>query len=469
MPYEICDSIVAISSPGPADRVIIRVSGKHALTTAKQLFDLAGTRPVAGIKKAKLTLDDNLSIEAILYSFLSPHSYTGEDLIEIHMNSNQPITQALMQKLLAMDLRMAGPGEFTARAYLNGKIDLAQAEAVNEIIVSSNRFQLIAAEKLLAGGVGEKIAKIRESIIDCLSLIEAALDFSDQEIELITNDDCLERLNKIRIELNNLSEGSISYENIVDLPAVGIAGAANAGKSSLTNTLLGTARSMVSETQKTTRDVLTGRLELQGNSCILFDCAGLILAPVDIMDKLAQSAAVEALNNASIVVYCLDVSKPDFTEDIELLKLIKPQSIIAIAIKSDLLPAELLPESIAKLNRLFNTDFTPVSNLTGEGIDSLRESIDTRIIELNLQTSDSLAIGETADARPWTALTARHKQKVTEAIHHLTDCCQEAKSDRYEIAAMMLRAAYESIVNIDQQRIDDKVLEKIFSHFCIGK
>jgi tRNA modification GTPase len=222
-----------------------------------------------------VTIDNELEAEAQLYLFLAPHSYTGDDIAEIHLHTNPAVTEALMDSLLGRGLRMAGPGEFTARAYLNGKIDLAQAEAVNEIIVSSNAFQLAAAEKLLSGRLSESSAKVRSAMMDCLSLIEAGLDFSGEDIELETGAEVIERLLGIKEQLEHLLTGSIRYESLIDLPAVGIAGAPNAGKSSLLNKLLGKERSIVSHRRKTTRDVLTAICVLEHCKCVVFDCAGL--------------------------------------------------------------------------------------------------------------------------------------------------------------------------------------------------
>ncbi|MHC4338430.1 MAG: GTPase, partial [Planctomycetota bacterium] len=242
-------------------------------------------------------------MDAMLYLFVAPHSYTGETLAEIHVHTNPSVTEALMGNLLGKGLRMAGPGEFTARAYLNGRIDLAQAEAVNEIIVSSNRYQLDAAEKLLSGRLAETTLQIRSEVLDCLGLLEAGLDFSQEDIEFITGKEVVERLVKIRQQLEQLLAGSISYEAVIDLPAVGIAGAPNAGKSSLLNKLLGKERSIVTDVSKTTRDVLTGLLTLRHCRCVLFDCAGLMESPSNILDELAQQAAIEALQNSSVVIF----------------------------------------------------------------------------------------------------------------------------------------------------------------------
>jgi tRNA modification GTPase len=364
-------------------------------------------------------------------------------------------------------LRSAGPGEFTARAYLNGKIDLAQAEAVNEIITCSNRFQLAAAEKLLAGRLAQATEEILAALMECLSLIEAGLDFSTEDIEFIGRPEAIERITKIKQQLEKLLAGNISYESLIDLPAVGIAGVPNAGKSSLLNTLLGRKRSIVSGRRKTTRDVLTGLLTLRDCRCVIFDCAGLITEPADnIIDELGHQAAIEALEKATAVVYCVDISKTDWAEDLAIRKLIKDGArVIPIATKSDLLSEDMLAERITELNKLFAAEFLPTSAVTGVGLEQLRDTIDKKLIELVLGGSregrSEIVSGVT--------LTTRHRQAVTEAIKNISESGKEIKAGNDEVAAMLMRAAYQSLSDIQQQPLDEQILEKIFSRFCIGK
>jgi tRNA modification GTPase len=360
---------------------------------------------------------------------------------------------------------MAGPGEFTARAYLNGKIDLAQAEAVNEIIVSSNRFQLAAAEKLLCGRLAETTEKIRSDLMDCLSLIEAGLDFSGEDIEFLTEAEAVRRLSDIQRELEQLLAGSIACESTLDLPAVGIAGVPNAGKSSLLNKLMACERSIVSPERKTTRDVLTNVLTLRHCRCVLFDCAGLIVKAENILDELAQQAAVKSLQDSSIVVFCVDISKADWVEDISIRGLIEPKFLIPVAAKSDLLSEGILANRIAKLNKLFSVNFLPTSAQTGIGLEQLRDTIDEKLIETALGSGRRGTAGREASL---IALTARHRQAVTDAIEDVGQALNELEAGNEEVTAMLLRAAYQSISDI-QQHVDEEILERIFSRFCIGK
>lgn len=471
--YELDDTIVAISSPGAGQRAIVRISGPETINICERIFGSPIPRDRSGIFPKRIAVDPELQIDATLYLFLAPRSYTGDDIAEIHIHTNAAVTEALMGNLLSAggQIRMAGPGEFTARAYLNGKIDLTQAEAVNEVVVSSNKLQLAASEKLLTGRLGETTSKIRSELMDCLSLIEAGLDFSGEDIEFITRPEAAERLTQINKELEGLLSGSVRYEEVVDLPAVGIAGAPNAGKSSLLNRLLGQERSIVSELHKTTRDVLTGMLTLAHCKCVLFDCAGLITESHEILDKLAQQAAIEALRNSSVVVFCVDIAKKDWSEDISIRTLIEPELLIPVVTKADLISEKFLAKRLGELHELFGVEFLSVSVETGSGIELLREKIDKTIVDLTVGASSS---GQVPEQISTVALTTRHKQAITEAIENVSEAISELKGGNDEVAAMMLRAAHQGLFDIESAtggagRTDEQILERIFSRFCIGK
>jgi len=465
--YDLNDTIVAVSSPTSDRRVIVRITGPETfhicrVGLAPPILD-GGASPT--LHCGSLTIKGGLEIDAKLYLFRAPNSYTGDDVAEIHIYTNRSVTEALVGNILSRHshVRLAGPGEFTARAYLNGKIDLAQAEAVNEIIVSSNEYQLAAAERLLDGRLGQTAASLRDELMDCLSLIEAGLDFSDEEIEFISRPDAIRRLNGIKERLEQLLVGSISCESLVDLPAVGIAGAPNAGKSSLLNTLLGRERSIVSPQHKTTRDVLTGLWTLPHCECVLFDCAGLLIDTDNILDELAQEAAIEALRNSDVVIFCADMLKSDWSEDLAIRKLIESRILVPVATKCDLLDGETRAARLSGLNEFFGEEFMPVSSQTGIGIELLRDTIDNKLTkETNVPRASMVA------------MTARHKTAVAEAIDNIATSIYELKMYNEEVASMMLRTAHQAVCDLESAAggsipVDDQILEQIFSRFCIGK
>jgi tRNA modification GTPase len=450
--YKLNDTIAAISSPSNDHRVIVRLSGPQTLDILNQIFtpSISGN---PGIGPGKI-----MNLNCLVYLFRQPHSYTGDDLAEIHVWANRAVAEALMEKLLSLGARTASAGEFTARAYLNSKIDLAQAEAVNEVITASNTFQLAAAENLLAGRLGRLSKLIRESILDLLSRLEADLDFSTEDIGPANKADIIARLSETKSRLRDLLAGSIRSESTLDLPAVVIAGSPNAGKSTLLNKLLGRQRSIVSHQRKTTRDVLTGEFELPGCRCILFDCAGLITNAETVIDELAQQAAIEAIKNAAVVLFCVDITKPDWSEDLSVFQLIHSKMLIPVAAKTDSIIENEFAGQLAKLNSLFGCDFIPISANTGLNLDKLKTEIASKLThDAGRTTHDALS------------LTTRHRQALNNAIHDIVQAEKEIKAGSEELAAMMLRTAYNQLSNIEQHNIDEQLLDRIFSRFCIGK
>jgi tRNA modification GTPase len=462
------DTIAAVSSPGSDRRVIIRLSGDKTLTCLNRICSPPVNPRKRGIYQTDVQIDEGFTVPAFVYFFKQPDSYTGQNLAEIHFYANGEITQRLLENILSEDIRLAQPGEFTSRALLNGKINLAQAEAVNEIITSSNRLQLQAAEKLLEGRLVKNITEVHKNLLDCLSLIEASLDFSDQQIELISTAEAVERIQANRKKLDRILSDNISNEITAELPSVGITGTPNAGKSSLLNALTGSQRSIVHHTRHTTRDVLTCQVELAYNKCIIFDSPGLLIDSSNIFEQLSFNTAMENLKSASVCIFCLEVCKGDYKEDIETFELIKQNApdkkITAVMTKSDLVENGQLEKRRKLLAGMFSTEFIPVSSKTGYGLDDLKTEIDKHLIE-DSGGSGNLS-GESASG---IALTARHREVVKESIGNIDQAAANLKTGDWEIAAMLVRNAVEQLAIIETQPVDEKVLENIFSRFCIGK
>lgn len=463
--YDINDTICAISTAavpiGAVAKSIIRVSGADAFNVLNGLFvscEAIGNRAVT---TGKIIPTTGIEVDVAVYSFRSPNSYTGEDLVELHFFAAAVVVELTLAKI-SKSIRLAGPGEFTLRAYLNGRIDLSQAEAVAEIVSGSNAFQLQAAQKLLAGKLADTAAGLRKEILDILSLIEAGMDFSGEDIEFVTTEKAIETVTRIRQGLEDILSGSIRCEEMIDLPSIGLAGASNAGKSSLLNALLGKERSIVSHKQATTRDVLTGILELERSRAMLFDCAGLGLeaSTAGLIDQLGRQAAIEAINSANLVLLCVDLERDDYAEDLEVKRLIKHKDFLLIGTKADLLDHNQLKEKTLRMSELFNKDLLATSAANHKGIEQLRGLIEKNIVQLmtgSTEAADKIAINQ------------RHRQTVQESIENLTQAIPELAEGNDEVASMLLRLACEQLGGIEKEDIDEAVLERIFKNFCIGK
>jgi tRNA modification GTPase len=468
--YNINDTIIAVSSGAtPAIKKIIRISGDKTFDCINSILNTTkkgtGTTPLNAslssqspfLKKQKTITTaqiniEGLDVDCLIYSFISPYSYTGEDLAEIHICGCDEIIEKLFAKFLASGCRTAHAGEFTYRAYVNGKIDLSKAEAISQMIESSNQYQLSAAQKLFGGSVEQKVSQIRKNILELLSLIEAGLDFAAEDIEIISKDKAKESAEKILASLNELLGGSITFEQISQAPTVVIAGAANAGKSSLVNALLGENRSIVSDQSGTTRDVLEHWLKLEKCDCVLLDCAGVITKSDDTLQILANEAAKRAINDATVLVFCVDSSKEDYAEDLEIIKNIV--CTIFTATKCD------LSSNQNKLETIFKQKFLQTSVKNKTGLDELKKAIEQNIIRQTAASSES---------HDKTALTQRHKTAVGDAVRNIENAIAEIQNSNEEIAAAVLRAALHNLSKLAAEHIDEAILDTIFSRFCIGK
>ncbi len=459
--YEITDTIAAISSPAQTSKKsglsVIRISGPESFAAADLLF--SPTADKKGITKTYTTVE-GLRLPAYLYCFCGPFSYTGQDIVEIHAFWARPVVKAFIQNLFDnYNCRSAQGGEFTLRAYLNGRMDLSQAEAVASIVAGSNRIQLCAAQKLLSGELSKTIARINSETLELLGLLEAGLDFCDEQIEFITESEAVTRLEKIIGRLKALLNNSIYNEELIDFASVVLAGPTNAGKSTLFNALAGKDRAITSDVTATTRDLITEVLELDNSVCTISDCAGLLTKAETEIDRLAQSAAIEAVNNAQLVLFCVDITERDLSQARYCRELIKNANVSFIAAKSDLLDGREQEFQINALNKEFGDIFFSVSVRDNNSVEKLKALIDSKICETVLK-------GEMKDR---IEITARHKRALLNASSAFTEAIEEIKARNTETAAMYLRNARVELAGVENEHIDEKVLQQIFSQFCIGK
>ena len=452
--YDLTDTICAISSgKGQGLRHIVRLSG--SLVDESLKVSGVDANPRAGVSQCKINIPGfEEAFNAMLYYFPQGRSYSGEIIAELHLYSPLCVAELLIERLCCVDgVRMAGPGEFTFRAFMNGKISLAQSEAVAQIVAGSNALQVEAAQRLLKGRLTGKINELKAEIIELLSLFEAGMDFADEEIIFISPEQAAERVEKIAGGLKELIESNLKYERMIGLPSVAMAGVPNAGKSSLTNAILGSQRSIVSATKATTRDILTDLLTLEGQNCVLSDCAGILdQSFADEIDKIAQKAALEYISHADLVLFCVEAGKPDLTEEKIIFSKLKGKNIIAICTKTDKV------SDAGRYGAIFGVEFIDVSIRCDESIARLKAEISSNIASLGNTGEQILAVNK------------RHYDSVSLCLEDVYKAADLFRIGDEELAALMLREAYTNISDIDEQKnIDEKILDTIFSSFCIGK
>jgi tRNA modification GTPase len=443
------DTIVAISSAvGPAARMIVRISGPAALPLASALAPEAPFEH-ATARQAYLSFAE-LRVPVWVYSFRNPHSYTGEDSVEFHLPGNPLLADLLLRELVARGARLADAGEFTARAYFNGRIDLTAAEGVAATIAAGNDAELRAARRLRAGELARRLAPAMDLVAETLALVEAGIDFVDeQDVSFLAPDELRDRIARADAALRDLLDGSARFERLAHEPTIVLTGRPNAGKSTLLNALAGHERAVTSPQTGTTRDVLSAEVMLPRGVVKLTDVAGLEEgeAPADDIARQMRRQALRAVASADLLVLVRDA-----TDRRPPLALPREPDLIVLS-KYDLLPSGDPSTNIAETSMTI-----AVGAHTGEHMYALRERL------------DRLAFGDAAAAAASAlALNARHVRSVTEARDALARAAEQVGDGATELLALELRDALDALGGVLGKVTPDDLLGRIFSAFCIGK
>ncbi len=453
------DTIAAISTPpGRGGIGIVRLSGPQALEISVQLVGLRQPLEHAHARLANV-LDseqpgDQRIDEAVVTYFAAPNSYTAEDLVEIASHGSPVVLELLLRRAIDLGARLAEPGEFTQRAFLAGKIDLTQAEAVRDLIDAQTLTQARQAASQMGGALSGRAQPVKMALLELIALLEAGVDFAEDDVDVAPTAEIARRIGELDPPLAAL-EASFARGRIVhDGLTLAIVGRPNAGKSSLFNLLVERDRAIVTATPGTTRDLITERISLDGIPVELVDTAGLRDAHEEI-EQLGIARSREALADAAMVLVVLDATQSLNSDERSVLAALENRPAVVAMNKCDLAEKESFSHAIAELPP--GIDALPTSALTGEGIAKLRE----RIV--------ALATGGAAP-EPGLLTNLRHQQAIAAARAGLADAAKaNADNIPHEMILIDLYRALWALDSLTGQTTPDDILNLIFSTFCIGK
>lgn len=454
------DTIAAIATAMSNSGIgIIRLSGNEAVSIVDEIFVMPNRKklaemPTHTIHYGHIKDDDEIIDEVMVLLMRGPKSYTREDTVEIDCHGGVYVVKRVLETVLKHGARPAEPGEFTKRAFLNGRIDLSQAESVIDIIHSQNEFALKSSLSQLSGVISNKIKDIRALILHEIAFIETALDDPEhisidgygENLAVIVKD----VMNKVQILLKNSDNGKLLKEGISTV----IVGKPNAGKSSLLNTLVGEERAIVTDIAGTTRDVLEEQINLNGIILNVIDTAG-IRDTDDVVEKIGVDKAKKYLGEADLIIYVVDTSTALDENDFEIMEMLKERQAIILLNKSDLEPVTT-PLDIAQH---LDKKMIQISAKEQSGIDEFEETIKEMFFSGEVSFNDEVYI-----------TNIRHKNSLQETLDSLKLVLRSIEDDMPEdFYSIDLMNAYEELGKIIGEAVEDDLVNEIFSKFCTGK
>ena len=454
------DTIAAIATAMSSSGIgIVRISGEEAVLVADRIFEMKNHKklsemPTHTIHYGHIHDEDEVIDEVMVLLMRGPKSYTREDTVEIDCHGGVYVMKRILETVIRHGARPAEPGEFTKRAFLNGRIDLSQAESVIDVIYSKNDFALKSSLSQLSGSVSEKIRDIRGTVLHEIAFIESALD-DPEHISLEGYPEQLSEIvsgvaDKIEKLLANSDNGKMLKEGISTV----IVGKPNAGKSSLLNTLVGEEKAIVTDIAGTTRDVLEEQINLNGVLLNVIDTAG-IRDTEDVVEKIGVDRAKKYLKDADLVIYVVDTSTALDENDAEIMELLRDRHTIVLLNKSDLKQITTVEEVRKHLDKTM----IPISAKEQTGIDTLEKEIKEMFFSGKVTFNDEVYI-----------TNIRQKTALQEALRSLKLVQQSIEDDMPEdFYSIDLMNAYEELGTIIGEAVEDDLVNEIFSKFCMGK
>jgi tRNA modification GTPase len=457
MPTLIEDTIAALSTPwGKSGLAVIRLSGPEAFPILMRVFRGADRE----LKHRQAVLGEIFDPDsghrldqAVVTRYQAPHSYTREDVVEISSHGSPVILKAILEMLLECGARLATPGEFTQRAFLHGRIDLVQAEAIHDLIEAKTLYQARVAQQQAAGAISQRLHPLKQAWIDLMALLEAGIDFAEDDVPVLSHVEIRGRLGPLQVELQRLAN-SFSFGKIVASGiTLAIVGRPNVGKSSLFNAFLQEERALVTDIPGTTRDLVSETAQLGGIPVRLVDTAG-IREVSDKIERLGVDRSWTTLADADRLILMLDGSEEIQEEDVRLLRALEGRDFLLAINKVDL-PQQLKPDSLSGIG----TVSCRISARTGEGIELLKAAV-----------VQSLHPDRGTEAEDSFLTNVRHEQLVKASLSALERA--NAVLDQqlpHEVLLLELSTGLKALNALTGETTVDDILNHIFSRFCIGK
>mgnify|MGYP004654510865 FL=1 len=459
------ETIAAISTAmGNGGIGIIRMSGKESFKILEKIFRNNKGKKI-DLKKIKgytiqygtiVNSKTEEKIDEVLVSFFkNPKSYTREDMCEINSHGGMVVEKQILEQCLKNGAILAEPGEFTKRAFLNGRIDLSQAESIMDLINSKTEKESKASINQLQGDLSNRINEIRHDLLDIMADIEASIDYPEYDIEEVTNSKALGVLENTKNKLESLKDTFRSGKILKEGIKTAIIGKPNAGKSSLLNKILKEERAIVSEIEGTTRDTIEEFITIKGIPLKIIDTAG-IRKTSDKIEEIGVKKALDIAKDAELVLVILDNSKDLTEEDKEILKLAESKNSIILLNKVDLKENNL--ENSEELKKL-NKKIIKISAKNGNGIEELYNEIENMFQIKNLETDGEIII-----------TNIRHKNQIEYAINNIDEAMNAVKSNLpIDIISISIKQTLEDLGKITGENVSEDIINEIFSKFCLGK
>ncbi len=454
-------TIVSISTaPGIGGIGIVRMSGKDCFEILDKIFEPKVKNKEAKIKGytmkyGHIVENGNIIDEVLVSYFKEPKSYTTENMCEINSHGGNIVLRKILEICLKNGAELAEPGEFTKRAFLNGRIDLLQAESVIDIIEAKSEREAKTGIKQLEGGISKKIAEIKQNILDVMVNIEVSIDYPEYDVEDVTNNQILEMLKQVEEKLLKLEKSFDDGKIIKEGIKTAILGKPNAGKSSLLNNILKEERAIVTEFEGTTRDAIEEFVTIKGLPLKLIDTAGIRQAK-DEVEKIGIAKSKEIAKDADLILAIFDSTKELSEEDFEILELIKNKKAIILLNKVDLQP--ILTEQNSKLKEI-NCPIISISATQDIGIEELYKEIE-KLFNLNEINLDQDIV----------ITNVRHKNLISKAIENVEKTKETIKNGMpLDVIAIFIKDMLEDLGQITGETVSEDIINEIFSKFCLGK